>query len=63
MKIALSLVAAISLVLINIMPVYAETFKTETFVEADDAGVVTIKGGEGIVALTQYCPDEWRDGC
>ena len=41
----------------------AATFRTEVSVEADDNGIVIINGGEGIDGLTQYCPDEWKDGC
>lgn len=42
---------------------FAETFRAEVHVIADDAGVVTITGGEEIVKLVQYCPDELADGC
>lgn len=41
----------------------AATFKAEVHVTADDAGVVTITGGEGIAKLVQYCPEERARGC
>ena len=41
----------------------AAIFIAEVSVEADDNGVVVINGGEGIELLTQYCPEEWKDGC
>lgn len=41
----------------------AATFVTGVHVTADNAGAVTITGGEGIVNLSQYCPDEMADGC
>ena len=41
----------------------AATFKSKVRVAANDAGVVTITGGEGIDKLVQYCPDEWDRGC
>ena len=60
-----SKLAAITIILFMTVSqqVYAETFKTKTEVTADDNGIVTITGGDGIVALTQYCPDEEVDGC
>lgn len=42
---------------------FAATFKTDVYVTADDAGIISISGGEGIVKLVQFCPDEWVDGC
>jgi hypothetical protein len=42
---------------------FAATFEEEVHVTADDAGVVTITGGEGIDKLVQYCPDELADSC
>jgi energy-coupling factor transporter transmembrane protein EcfT len=42
---------------------FAATVKAEVQVTANDAGVVTITGGKGIVNLVQYCPDERARGC
>lgn len=39
------------------------TFGEKVHVESDDNGVVIIKGGEKIVGLTQYCPEEWKSNC
>lgn len=41
----------------------AATVKAKVHVTANDAGIVTITGGEGIVKLVQYCPDERSRGC
>jgi hypothetical protein len=49
--------------LIIISPVQAKTFKTTVKVEADNNGIVTIEGGDDIVTLIQYCPDNWKDEC
>ena len=58
-----SVVVGIIAVLFFSVSSFAATFKTEVHVMANDAGVVTIVGGEEIVKLIQYCPDEWVDGC
>lgn len=42
---------------------FAATFEAVVHVTADNAGVVTITGGEGIVKLVQFCPDERARGC
>lgn len=41
----------------------AEPFRSEVFVEADNQGRISIKGGNEIVSLLQFCPEEWVDGC
>jgi hypothetical protein len=58
------IIAVLAGVMISIpVQLRAEIFKAEVSVEADDNGVVIISGGEGIVALAQCCPDEWKEGC
>lgn len=58
-----SIVAVATAVLFTSGVAYAATFKAEVRVAANDAGVVTITGGEVIDKLVQYCPDEWVRGC
>ncbi len=41
----------------------SSTLGEQVHIEADDNGVVTIEGGEGIIGLTQYCPEEWKFNC
>jgi hypothetical protein len=40
-----------------------KTLKSKVHVTANDTGVVTIRGGEGIIKLVQYCPGEQARGC
>ncbi|MBF0457990.1 MAG: hypothetical protein HQK99_08860 [Nitrospirae bacterium] len=58
-----SIVVVVIAVLLFSALSFAETFNAVVQVTADDAGVVTIIGGESIVMLVQYCPDERARGC
>jgi hypothetical protein len=58
-----SVVAVVIAVLFFSALSFAATFEAVVHVTADNAGVVTITGGEGIVKLVQYCPDEWARSC
>jgi hypothetical protein len=63
MKITCSSLLAVAVVSFVASLSYAATFKTDVYVTADDKGIITISGGDGIVTLMQFCPDEWVDGC
>lgn len=43
---------------------FAATFETNVDLTADDNGVITFtSGGDGIVTLVQFCPQEWVTDC
>jgi len=47
----------------TIKHVGADLFQTEVFIKADDQGRIYIKNGKEITHLTQFCPEEWANGC